>query len=126
MHRYTLYSFSISNSQFLIELIMSLLDSFLYPPAGFHFAVVVEMFPQTPQDFRFQSVSGLNATISAETVAEGGENRFKHQFPGTPSYSNIVLKRGVFAGSFIVNWCKNAIENFEFEPHDVLITLLNE
>lgn len=98
----------------------------LYPPMGFHFSVVFEMFPQTPQDFRFKEVTGLSVDIPAETVAEGGENRFKHQLPGVPQYSKITLKRGMFLGSFIVEWCKKAIENFEFEPVNVIITLLNE
>ncbi len=105
---------------------MALLDSLLYPPVGFHFAVVIEMFPQTPQDFRFQSVTGLSVDIPSESITEGGENRFKHQFPGTPQFGKLQLKRGLFKGSFIMNWCKNAIDNFVFEPHNVIITLLNE
>jgi phage tail-like protein len=105
---------------------MGLLDGLIYPPPGYHFAVVIEMFPQTPQDLRFQSVSGLSVSIQPEVVAEGGENRFKHQLPNVPVYDKITLKRGLFHGSFIANWCKNAIENFEFEPHNMLITLLND
>lgn len=104
---------------------MALLDGLQYPPVGFHFSVVFELFPQTPQDFRFQSVSGLSVDIPTETVAEGGELRFKHQLPGVPQYGKLTLKRGLFQGSFIINWCKNAIEKFEFEPKNVLITLLN-
>ena len=105
---------------------MGVLDMFKYPPVGFHFAVVIEMFPQTPQDFRFQSVSGLSVDIPTETVAEGGENRFKHQLPGVPQYGKLVLKRGMFIGSLMINWVRNAVEKFEFEPHNVLITLLND
>lgn len=101
------------------------LDGLIYPPAGFHFSVVVEMFPQTPQDIRFQSVTGLSATIQPETVAEGGENGFKHQFPTAPQFDKLVLKRGLFNGSLIAKWCKDAIEDFKFEPHNVLVTLLN-
>jgi len=104
---------------------MGLLDAFIYPPVGFHFSVVIEMFPQTPQDLRFQSVTGLSVNIQPETVAEGGENRFKHQFPTVPQYDKLVLKRGLFTGSYITKWCKDAIEDFKFEPHNVLITLLN-
>ena len=102
-----------------------ILDGVIYPPAGFHFSVVIEMFPQTPQDLRFQSVTGLSVTIQPETVAEGGENRFKHQFPTVPQYEKLVLKRGLFNGSYIAKWCKDAIENFNIEPHNVLISLLN-
>lgn len=103
-----------------------ILDGLIYPPVGFHFSVVIEMFPQTPQDFRFQSVSGLSVSIQPETVAEGGENRFKHQLPTVPQYDKLVLKRGLMQGSFITNWVKNAIEHFQFEPHNILITLLND
>lgn len=102
-----------------------ILDGLIYPPVGFHFAVVIEMFPQTPQDIRFQSVTGLSVNIQPETVAEGGELHFKHQFPTVPQYDKLVLKRGLFNGSFIAKWCKDAIEDFKFEPHNVLITLLN-
>ena len=104
---------------------MSVLDGLIYPPPGFHFSVVIEMFPQTPQDLRFQSVTGLSVNIQTETVAEGGENHFKHQFPTVPQYDKLVLKRGLFNGSFIAGWCKKAIEDFVFEPHNVLISLLN-
>ncbi len=55
---------------------MGLLDGLIYPPAGFHFAVVIEMFPQTPQDLRFQSVTGLSVNIQPEIVAEGGGKPF--------------------------------------------------
>lgn len=105
---------------------MSFPDSFIYPPVGFHFAVVIELFPQTPQDFRFQSVSGLSVDIPTETIAEGGENRFKHQLPGVPQYGKIVLKRGLFSGSLMINWVRNAIEKFQFEPKNVIISLLND
>ena len=29
-------------------------------------------------------------------------------------------------GSFITTWCRNAIENFEIEPKNILISLLND
>jgi phage tail-like protein len=105
---------------------MSLLDGFIYPPVGFHFSVVIELFPQTPQDFRFQSISGLSVDITTEPIREGGENRFRHQFPGIPQYGKLVLKRGMFSGSLMINWVRNAIEKFEFDPKNVIVTLLND
>ena len=109
-----------------MSLLNGILDGLIYPPPGFHFLVVIEMFPQTPQDFRFQSVSGLSVEIPTEAVAEGGENRFKHQMPGVPQYGKLILKRGMFMGSFITTWCRNAIENFEIAPKNILISLLND
>lgn len=94
------------------------------PPVGFHFLVVFELFPQTPQDFRFQEVSGLDVEITTEAVTEGGQNRYTHQLPVRSRYTDITLKRGLFIGSGITLWCKNAIEDFVFVPTNVLISLL--
>jgi hypothetical protein len=52
-------------------------------------------------DARFQEVAGLGAELGLEEVVEGGENRFSHR-------------------------CRNGIENFDFAPTTVNVTLLNE
>ena len=97
-----------------------------YPAVGFHFAVTFELFPQSPVDMMFQEVNGLSVTVGTETIAEGGENRFVHKLPTRTEYTEIELKRGMFIGSGLVNWCIQAIENFEFKPTNLTITLLNE
>lgn len=99
---------------------------FPYPPVGFHFSVVFQLFPQTPNDFRFQEVSGLEMQMNMESITEGGQNRFTWELPVRAKYSDIVLKRGMFIGSGILMWCKNAFENFVFEPVNIIISLLNE
>lgn len=96
------------------------------PAAGFHFTVAFELFPQLPNDFKFQEVSGLEVEMEMEAVKEGGENRFTHQLPVRARYSDIVLKRGMFFGSGIITWCRQAIEHFNFQPTNLLISLLNE
>lgn len=96
------------------------------PFTSFHFVVAFELFPQLPQDLHFQEVSGLSSTIETETLLEGGENRFAHKLPKRPSYQPLQLKRGLLQGSGLVHWCKNAIENFNFRPTNVVVTLLNE
>ncbi|GGC44671.1 hypothetical protein GCM10011386_41220 [Parapedobacter defluvii] len=99
---------------------------FAYPPVGFHFLVTFELFPQTPNDFRFQEVTGLEMTMEMEPFTEGGQNRFTWELPVKAKYSDLVLKRGMFIGSGILMWCKNAFENFVFEPVNILIALLND
>jgi phage tail-like protein len=99
---------------------------FAYPPVGFHFSVVFQLFPQTPNDFRFQEISGLEMQMNMESIIEGGQNRFTWELPVRAKYSDIVLKRGMFIGSGILSWCKNAFENFVFEPVNIIISLLNE
>ena len=98
---------------------------FEYPAVGFHFLVAFELFPQTPNDFRFQEVSGLEVSVEMESVREGGQNRYTHQLPVRASYTEITLKRGMLFGSGITFWCKQAIEDFIFQPTNIVISLLN-
>lgn len=97
-----------------------------YPPVGFHFLVEFEGLGTTEKDHQFQSVSGLSVDIETEEIAEGGENRFKHKLPVKTKYPNLVLKRGLLIDSEVIDWCKDAIENFEFKPVNLTIKLLNE
>ena len=97
-----------------------------YPPVGFHFKVEFGFLPQESDDARFQEVGGLASELGIEEVAEGGENRFSHRLPARAKYGNLVLKRGLLVDSQLIDWCKDAIENFSFEPATVNVTLLNE
>jgi phage tail-like protein len=96
-----------------------------YPPVGFHFRVEFPDVSSADADTRFQSVSGLSATIETETVKEGGENRFSHVLPLRGQYSDLVLKRGVVADSDVIRWFRDAIESLAIEPTTVLVHLLN-
>lgn len=97
-----------------------------YPPVGFHFRVEFTLDGVQDGDMRFQEVSGLSAELGIEEVAEGGENRFSHRLPTRTKYSNLILKRGLLTDSRLIDWCIDAIENFDFEPTTVNVTLLNE
>lgn len=96
------------------------------PQVGFHFLVVFEIFPQFPNDIRFQEVSGLSVEVEMETRAEGGEHRFVHQLPVRSKYGDVTLKRGKFMFTGLTHWCRQATEEFNFKPSNVLISLLNE
>ncbi|HYQ56744.1 MAG TPA: phage tail protein [Draconibacterium sp.] len=94
-----------------------------YPPLGFHFKVE---FNGYPGEFQFQSVSGLTVDVETEQLTEGGENRFKHKVPVRTKYPNLVLKRGLLVDSELISWFRNAVENYEFKPTDLIVKLLNE
>jgi len=102
------------------------MDSLLYPPVGFHFLVAFELPGLSPNDFKFREVSGLTVSVDTEDFVEGGENRFVHSLPVRTKYNELELKRGMFLGSKIVNWVKDAVEKFEFHPINMTISLLNE
>lgn len=97
-----------------------------YPPVGFHFRVEFTLDGLQDGDVRFQEVAGLSAELGVEEVVEGGENRFSHRLPTRAKYTNLILKRGLLTDSRLIDWCVNAIENFDFEPTTVNVTLLNE
>ncbi|ETX04321.1 phage tail protein [Candidatus Entotheonella palauensis] len=100
--------------------------AFEYPHPGFHFLVLFELFPQFPNDIRFQEVSGLAVSTKFQPWTEGGENRFTHQLPVGLQFNDVVLKRGRLPGSGILNWARQAVEHFEFKPTNLMISLLNE
>lgn len=93
-----------------------------YPPVSFHFKVEISGFAG---EAGFQSVDGLNVTITEDTHDEGGENTFTHRFPKRVSYSDLTLKRGMLIGSDLISWFNDAVQNFSFDPRDVTVTLMN-
>jgi phage tail-like protein len=95
-------------------------------PVGFHFKVEFLGLKAKKDDHQFQSVSGLSIDLETEEIAEGGENRFKHKIPVKTKFPNLVLKRGMLLDSAVIDWCKKALENFEFEPIDITVSLLEK
>ena len=77
-------------------------------------------------DIMFQSVSGLSADLDTEEYDEGGENRYKHTLPLKTKYPNLVLKRGMSGSSEVNEWARNAIQNFEFQPINITVILMND
>jgi phage tail-like protein len=97
-----------------------------YPHPGFHFLVVFELLPQFPNDVRFQAVTGLTVSTEFEAWPEGGENRFVHQLPKSLQFGELVLTRGKFMGSGILQWARQAMEQFQYKPTNLMISLLDE
>ena len=97
-----------------------------YPPVGFHFKVEVLGIDRAEHDVRFTDVAGLGFELTTTEVAEGGQNRYVQKYPGNGKYQDLVLKRGMFPDSKIVDWIRECIEDFEIEPRNIVIHLLNE
>lgn len=96
-----------------------------YPPVGFHFKVEFQGIT-SQDDIRFQSVSGISASVpNSEPYPEGGENRFTHRLPQRANFENLTLKRGMLIGSELISWFRDALESFKFKPKLITVTLLN-
>ena len=96
-----------------------------YPPVGFHFKVEFSGIGNG-NDSRFQSVGGLTVEYEVEPIKEGGENRFEHKLPGRTKYPDLVLKRGLLTDSGVVAWLLDGLQNRQFSPAQINISLLNE
>lgn len=99
-----------------------------YPPVAFHFRVrfSIPSIPSGDSDVRFQQVSGLSVSLGVEDVKEGGENRYTHRLPTPAKYGSLVLKRGLLLDSAVFKWIENAVTNFDFEPAEIHVDLLND
>lgn len=98
-----------------------------YPPVGFLFKVeFIGLDGVTENDVRFQSVAGITMDIGTEDLHEGGENRFVHKLPQSAKYPNLVLKRGMLTNSGLIKWFEDAVQNFNFKPITVQVSLMNE
>jgi phage tail-like protein len=95
-----------------------------YPPVGFHFKVEFQGIGND-NDTRFQSVGGLSVEYDTESIKEGGENRHEHKLPTRSKFPDLSLKRGMLTDSTVIAWCKKALFDREFQPAQVIITLLN-
>ena len=101
---------------------------YLYQTVNFLFRVDFRLGTET-FDMRFQSVSGLDATLETETIKEGGENRFEHVLPVRRKYGPLTLKRGILTPeeSGLTAWLKQAFDDEKVEPIPTVdIQLLNE
>lgn len=97
-----------------------------YPPPAFHFRVEVLGLPPNANDVRFTEVSGLSQELGTDEQAEGGENRFVQKYPTRAKYPDLVLKRGLLVRSAVFDWIERCIEDYEIEPKNVDVQLLDE
>lgn len=99
-----------------------------YPPTGFHFRVefLTSNGARKFDETSFQEVSGLSVEIGTEELSEGGVNNYSHRIPGKVKFGNLVLKRGMVIDSKLADWISKAVENYEFEPLTLAISLLNQ
>ncbi|HET6253610.1 MAG TPA: phage tail protein [Puia sp.] len=96
-----------------------------YPPVAFSFEVSITGIDGVNEG-SFQEVTGLSVKLDVEEVKEGGENRFAHRFPSRPKYENLVLRRGMVTSSSLINWARQAVEQFQFTTRTVVVSLLDE
>jgi phage tail-like protein len=100
-----------------------------YPSPAFYFKVVFSG-NDNKTDSSFQDISGIGAKIETEAYSELGENNFVFQLPKPPTYTNLVLKRGITdLSSPLATWCRSIFESdlgAPIEPKEMMVYLMNE
>ncbi len=92
------------------------------PPTAFYFSVKFDGLDD--MDSSFQEVSGLKVTIGTVEKKEGGDNNFVYHLPTPPVYDDLILKRCLLYNSRLDQWCRDALEDFKFDPKDIKLALL--
>jgi phage tail-like protein len=93
-------------------------------PVSFHFSVDFGL-GEAVGDHRFQEVAGLGAEVTTEELKEGGAD-VTYRLPSGLRFSNLILKRGLISDSKVLEWCRDAIEQFKFRRTNVEVVLLND
>ena len=98
------------------------------PPLGYRFDVSFLNGGTGPNavDIFFQSVSGLGCTVETTPLEEGGQNLYTQKLPRKIAHENLVLKRGLAAGSPLALEFNETLSRFAFSPSNVLVSLLDE
>jgi phage tail-like protein len=98
-----------------------------FPPSGFYFQVTIDGI--SPEQARFQEVSGLDVEVAVERIKEAGENTFDHPVPGRTTYKNLVLKRGLLVpNSELADWVERTFmpeRAYPITTHPITVTLMN-
>jgi phage tail-like protein len=82
-----------------------------YPFTAFRFAVEISVDPVSSQvcSAAFAECDGLEMTMEAKTVREGGNNGQIIRMAGPVSYSQLTLKRGMTANFDLWDWFDAAV-----------------
>ena len=104
-----------------------MVDLDAYPLTGFHFRVDF-VFPGLAggKDSRFKEVSGIGMTMEMETYNEGGNDGLAQYVPKGRSFDDLVLKRGMIKGSFLINWLEVQMITLKKIPVPIIVTMLSE
>lgn len=93
-----------------------------YPVPAFHFRVEWK-----GTQIGFTEVSGLSVELQSIDYREGSSPEYQvTKMPGIPQYSNLTLKRGMFAGDNEFFQWLNTVQLNKIERRDLTISLLNE
>ena len=87
-------------------------DAVLHPFTGFNFAVEIRVPDVAPRvcNAAFSECDGLEMTMEAKTIKEGGNNAQLHRLAGPLAYGTLTLKRGMTSTFDLWDWFARVVE----------------
>lgn len=105
---------------------MSLFPSSSHPLTGYHFRVDFGIPGLFTKDVGFKSVSGISMELELKDIDVGGVNSGKVQVPEGVKFGDLVLERGMFTGSALINWFEAQILSKQKIPIPIIVSTLDE
>lgn len=87
----------------------------------FQFVLSIDNHPSLGE---FSEVNGLAATVTTETIKEGGVNGYAIQLPSATTFPNLVLKRGIVS-SELFDWVMEYRETGMISKRNITVFLLD-
>ena len=84
-----------------------------YPYTAFNFAIEISREGESEPAFQaaFSECEGLEVSMEAKTIRQGGDNGRQIHLAGPVSYGQLALKRGMSANFDIWDWFDDAIDD---------------
>lgn len=84
-----------------------------HPFTTFNFAVEINVDPISKKvcDAAFSDCDGLEMTMEAKTIREGGNNARQHRLTGPVAYGQLTLKRGMTGTFDLWDWFTEVSNN---------------
>jgi phage tail-like protein len=88
-------------------------DTVGHPFTNFSFSVELRIKDVIPRvcNAAFSECDGLEVTMEAKTIKEGGNNAQAHRVAGLMTYGTLTLKRGMTATFDLWDWMAKVVED---------------
>jgi phage tail-like protein len=96
------------------------------PLPGYNFRVDFGLPGLFVKDVAFRSVSGIGFKLDEEETKSGGTIGGVIYSIANVKYTNLVLERGMFKGSFLINWMEAQCYSKRKIPIPIVVTMLDE
>jgi phage tail-like protein len=88
-------------------------DTLVHPFTSFNFSVELRIKDVIPRvcNAAFSECDGLELTMEAKTIKEGGNNAATHRVAGLMTYGTVTLKRGMTATFDLWDWMARVVDD---------------